>query len=221
MALAALAIGGVACNALIGLEEGIAALDAGTSGAGASGGGGAGGAGGSDGGAGGAGAGAGGSGGVCGDGVIGGGEECDDENAVSGDGCSACVVDCASPALKDSATHHCYWTGANQRWQIAAGLCSDVGGHLASVTSAAELAFVQGIAPGGGWLGATDQAVDGVFVWGTGEAWSFESWTPGQPDGGLAEGCLLLDPAPGAFADRDCLSKEAYVCERTPAGAMP
>lgn len=118
-------------------------------------------------------------------------------------------------------THHCYWTGSNQRWQDAADLCGADGGHLASITSAEELTFVQGVAPGGGWLGATDQAVDGVFVWGTGEAWSFESWTPGQPDGGAAEGCLLLDASPGAFADQSCMSKEAYICERTPSGTAP
>ena len=82
-------------------------------------------------------------------------------------------------------------------------------GYLATVTSAAEEAFIATLAPIG-WLGGTDQAVEGVWRWADGpEAnqifWNggpggsappgtFTNWGAGQPDNGGVQNFLLRGP---------------------------
>jgi hypothetical protein len=75
-------------------------------------------------------------------------------------------------------------------WDVAEQRCLAWGGHLASIQSPEEDAFLDdwpvqlGIpfADGSGiWLGATDAAVDGDFRWPDGSVLSFSSWAPTQP----------------------------------------
>jgi Lectin C-type domain len=81
-------------------------------------------------------------------------------------------------------------------------------GHLATITSARENAFVQSLiqdnhAPA--WIGAS-QAMSAAstgdgWSWVTGEAWSYTNWASGQPDDGAgAEICLIMN-ADGAWSD--------------------
>ncbi|MBI1205753.1 MAG: hypothetical protein GC191_00535 [Azospirillum sp.] len=58
-----------------------------------------------------------------------------------------------------------------------------VSGHLSTITSASENALVKNLASQGDiWLGATDSAAEGSFVWVTGETFSYTNWSSGQPD---------------------------------------
>jgi hypothetical protein len=69
-----------------------------------------------------------------------------------------------------------------------------MGGHLATITSAAELATVWQVVDRpdawlsrggnlhGPWLGGLQRRADRPWRWITGEAWSFDNWAPGQPD---------------------------------------
>ena len=41
------------------------------------------------------------------------------------------------------------------------------------------------------WLGATDAAAEGVWVWLDGTAWAFTDWRGGQPDNWSTENCLM------------------------------
>lgn len=82
-------------------------------------------------------------------------------------------------------------------WEDARARAVELGGHLATLTSAAEDQFVfalvasrpeawEGNTFGGPWLGAfqlspTGTAPDQGWVWVTGEAWSFTNWSPGEP----------------------------------------
>lgn len=82
-------------------------------------------------------------------------------------------------------------------WEDARAHASALGGHLATLTSAAEDQFVfalvasrpeawQGNTFGGPWLGAfqpspTGTAPDQGWVWVTGEAWSYTNWSSGEP----------------------------------------
>lgn len=139
---------------------------------------------------------------VCGDGLILGDEECDDDNTENNDGCSeSCtledgfVCDDAEPTacdalcsgftdmLRDPATDHCYLrVTKNQNWPNARALCEDLGGNLAAVSSSDERALV--LAKGWGldqhWIGGSDFAEEGTWVWSNGEAWT-DSLTPGTP----------------------------------------
>jgi hypothetical protein len=56
-----------------------------------------------------------------------------------------------------------------------------MGGHLVTVTTAAENTFIFGLWPSG-WIGLTDEVTEGVWQWVTGEAYSYTSWNPGEPN---------------------------------------
>ena len=74
------------------------------------------------------------------------------------------------------------WTEAN----AAAGSMTHLGhaGHLGTITSAAEQAFVTSIAGAvyRAWLGGTDAKSEGNWEWVTGEAWSYTNWAGGEPN---------------------------------------
>ena len=57
-------------------------------------------------------------------------------------------------------------------------------GYLASVTSAAEDAFLNTLNPNNvrAWLGGTDAAVEGVWEWTSGEAFTYTNWAGGEPN---------------------------------------
>ena len=72
-------------------------------------------------------------------------------------------------------------------WQKAVAACKELGGHLVTVESAGELAFLRKLAGRGRlWVGATDQAAEGKWVWINGKGFSreFRLWDMGEPDGG-------------------------------------
>lgn len=75
------------------------------------------------------------------------------------------------------------WTSANS---AASGL--GAGWHLATITSAAEQAFLQTVIGGGTeyWLGGfqnpTHLGAANNWHWITGEAWSYTNWAGGEPN---------------------------------------
>jgi hypothetical protein len=109
------------------------------------------------------------------------------------------------------------WDGAEQR-------CLAWGGHLASIQSLEEDAFLDdwparlGIPFGDGsgvWLGGTDVAADGDFRWLDGSVLSFSSWAPNQPDNGPGIDCIeKRNDGTGLWYDRRCSDPRAFVCER-------
>lgn len=66
-------------------------------------------------------------------------------------------------------------------WHEANDYCSSLGAHLVTIQSAVENQFVSRMAHAM-WLGATDEAQEGVWGWVTGEPWSYSSWYPGEPN---------------------------------------
>lgn len=68
-------------------------------------------------------------------------------------------------------------------WTAARDAAAATGGHLVTLTTAAEDAFVRSlIDPRDYWIGLTDEAVEGTFEWVTGEAFSFTNWQIGEPN---------------------------------------
>lgn len=83
-------------------------------------------------------------------------------------------------------TNHIYQAVSGTfTWPQAKADAESRGGHLATITSQAEFDYVRslGVLPSEGyWLGATDEANPGVWVWVTGEPWSFTAWASGEPN---------------------------------------
>jgi hypothetical protein len=77
-------------------------------------------------------------------------------------------------------------------WDEANAEAINMGGHLATITSAAENTFVvtngfSGFSAYNGiygniLLGATDRETEGTWKWVTGESWGYTNWWPGEPN---------------------------------------
>jgi cysteine-rich repeat protein len=175
---------------------------------------------------------------MCGNGVIEAGEQCDDDNDLTGDGCADCAVECSGPdEVLDPTTFHCYLFGPSLTWQASVDACIGWGGHLAAITDEDELAFVRTHVTEQIWLGASELAEEDVWVWVSGEPWAYTAWLTGEPNEGSGpsgaggagggvpyeEDCLELWDEVGAaegfgFADDGCAHVQPALCERWPAG---
>lgn len=175
---------------------------------------------------------------VCGDGVLDTGEQCDDGNTTGGDGCSStCQVVCTdkkSTAVPYTNTPsnrvHCYWrVGSTNSWQDTAGKCTSSGGHLVSITSSGENAFVQGLTPNGAsyiWIGGTDglaasSSTHGTYAWVNSEPMSYANWASGEPSWspcgtGCYEHRVALKKSDGKWEDRDASDSADGICEWEP-----
>jgi len=77
--------------------------------------------------------------------------------------------------------HSYYRSTGNAFWLTAKANCEAMGGHLVTVTTSAENSFIFGLWPSG-WIGLTDEVTEGTWRWVTGEAYSYTSWNPGEPN---------------------------------------
>jgi spore coat protein H len=160
---------------------------------------------------------------TCRNGILEVGEECDDGNINNND---ACDNNCQRPCTGGDAqvnsdlNGHCYLAfESGNTWQGAENFCQARGGHLVTITSAAENDIVRSLSfiP---WLGLNDLAfedqADGVsgddFVWVTGEALTFNAWRAGEPNDFFgSEDCARLEG--DRWNDLDCNASSAFVCE--------
>jgi cysteine-rich repeat protein len=165
---------------------------------------------------------------VCGDGFTfnqgGGTEQCDDANGSSLDGCTTqCVSGVVCNVAQypggdgfsvDPTTGNCYvsFDGEQTTWAAAETSCLGIGGHLVTITSAAEDAVVlaaQNPAEDP-WIGATDDAndTDSVFDWVTDELFGYTHYAAGQPDDDFGTGgngeCLHILNGLGEWNDTNC-----------------
>lgn len=73
-------------------------------------------------------------------------------------------------------------------WQEAKAYCEDIGGHLVTITSEEEQAFVEKLLSQGAksqyWIGLTTAEEP---QWITGEEFSYSNWDPGEPDNHVRE----------------------------------
>ena len=87
-----------------------------------------------------------------------------------------------------SATFGCYrMTTSNGTWTGAQANATTLGGYLAAISSAAENTAIRTFANSQGftgsvWIGFTDQAVEGTFVWVNGEPVVYTNWGGGEPN---------------------------------------
>ncbi|KAL7876141.1 hypothetical protein AOLI_G00111040 [Acnodon oligacanthus] len=105
-------------------------------------------------------------------------------------------------------------------WSASEQNCVNMGGHLASVHSSQEYSFIQALVLNATlsnsrtWLGGTDAAQEGVWVWTDGSAFDYINWSTGQPDNaGSAENCMEMN-FPVNWNDVTCSVSFPSVCSK-------
>ncbi len=79
-------------------------------------------------------------------------------------------------------------TDPQMHWTEAETLAVDIGGHLVSINDQAEQDFINETflsddpALITAWIGLTDEAEEGTFVWTTGEPLLYQNWETGDPN---------------------------------------
>jgi Lectin C-type domain len=112
-------------------------------------------------------------------------------------------------------------------WEAADETCRDAGGLLAGLSNSEILDFVydQEIVQDNSWIGASDLAEEGDFVWQNGDEWSDPPWDGytyyyynipyhyGEPNGGTAENCVEYYTDQQLFNDLFCEAERSFICE--------
>jgi hypothetical protein len=77
--------------------------------------------------------------------------------------------------------HSYYRSTGSAVWTTARTNCSNMGGHLVTITSSGEQNFLYSLWPSG-WIGLTDEVTEGTWRWVTGETYSYSNWNSGEPN---------------------------------------
>ena len=115
---------------------------------------------------------------------------------------------------------NCYLTGEGEdTWAGAKSWCrnNNSASYLASIHSAAEndhiFDLLQVTGGKNGWIGYSDQAEDGKWVWTDGSTrYPYTHWNQGEPNGGSRENCAHMR-TDGFWNDRVCTDKLPFVCK--------
>ena len=88
---------------------------------------------------------------------------------------------------KEFQGHHYLVVNESMTWEQARKKCVEMKGHLATITSPEEQAFIRRLIEENWekyhyWLGAADEDQEGNWKWITGEAWTYQNWEEGQPN---------------------------------------
>jgi hypothetical protein len=119
------------------------------------------------------------------------------------------------PRIKNPVNNHFYlFVDENKSWHDARDYCDKQGGYLASVQDAAENLFIYSLTNGNSWLGATDEVVEGHWVWASYEPWDYSNWIIGNPDNTEQEEHYLQFVPEFPFQWNDAPEeKSSFVCE--------
>lgn len=115
-----------------------------------------------------------------------------------------------------------------QSWANAEAQCQSMGEewHLASVRSRAENDFLRDALVGTvlnaagnpfAWIGYTDEAKEGSWVWTDGDPSTFVNWIDPEPNGGDSQNCVMFRGGStwnGTWNDIGCSNTNPYVCTR-------
>eukprot|EP00092_Neocalanus_flemingeri_P012037 GFUD01012976.1.p1 GENE.GFUD01012976.1~~GFUD01012976.1.p1 ORF type:complete len:202 (-),score=25.93 GFUD01012976.1:357-962(-) len=110
----------------------------------------------------------------------------------------------------------CYkYFSAPLNWLDAESVCVLHQGWLASIESAGENSFIDGIATDYAWIGGFRifPAVSPFWAWIDGYTFAYTNWATGQPDN-VDQKCVQLYVNGYYWDDDFCEERKAYVCEK-------
>ena len=107
--------------------------------------------------------------------------------------------------------HSYYRSTGLATWTTARTNCANMGGHLVTITTAGEQSFIYGLWPSG-WIGLTDEVVEGTWRWVTGETYSYSNWNSGEPNNSGNEDYVQF-VSNGKWNDLNNTQSLAYVLE--------
>ena len=149
----------------------------------------------------------------------------------------------SSPANSMNYNNHIYERyDYNLSWNEAKAFCEQKGGHLVTISDAAEndaiVNLLNGCPLGYYHIGATDPGMTGNWSWITGEAFSYNNWDPqGEPSKGSGEYYAAIigiawpnnkqvsewidEPDRGGETGFYCFTNGGFVCEYEPDTTPP
>ena len=81
--------------------------------------------------------------------------------------------------------HNYFGSTSTDNWESAEQIAVGLGGHLASITSSGENDFIKMYVAGVNtkhWIGLTDGATEGTFLWTNGDALIYTNWAANEPN---------------------------------------
>ena len=111
--------------------------------------------------------------------------------------------------------HTFKYFSTTKTWTDAKAYCEELGGHLATSTSAEKNDFLRNLSgTATTWLGGTDENSEGNWEWVTGEEWDYTNWYSGQPDNsGDNQHYAALKSNAKTWSDNANTSKYGFICE--------
>jgi hypothetical protein len=107
--------------------------------------------------------------------------------------------------------HSYYRSTGSATWTTARTNCSNMGGHLVTITTSGEQSFLFALWPSG-WIGLTDEVTEGTWRWVTGETYSYKNWNSGEPNNSGNEDYVQF-VSNGRWNDLNNNNNLAYVLE--------
>jgi len=147
---------------------------------------------------------------------------------------NACRDGCVGATFEGVGYMFCYSTAQQRTWKEAETDCEAHKMHLARVDSAMQNSFIRKTAldvnfSDNIWLGGSDAAVEGRWVWiDDAQFWMgnfngrpidglFTAWDMGQPNSASGqEDCLAMWANTTMWHDSTCGTHEAYMCQGMP-----
>ncbi|XP_037530643.1 galactose-specific lectin nattectin-like [Nematolebias whitei] len=107
-------------------------------------------------------------------------------------------------------------------WGDAEEYCNELGAHLASFHNQGEYDFIQRVIVSAtgtntkSWVGGTDAAKEGFWMWSDGSDFSYTHWASGEPNNlGGHENCMDINLNGQDYVnDEVCSQQNAFVCAK-------